>query len=477
MARPRAGRAGGERLPRLRARDPEVQAPDAHPRAPRAAPSATEERDRRATSRSELRDRASSSVGSRREPRVEPRSAAVDGAQPRSSASAVDELVAASGSLLHELLVEACARSSSTARTRSPRGVGRRARPAACSRSMRRWVASTKRPSSARQNARDLLVVGRDLDDRAQQRRRARRRARRCSPAPSRSSSPGSPSPENHTSACCEEQLVDLLGEPHQQLALVAEVEVEGGARDPGAAARSRSMLELGEGRALGAAAPRWRPARPPGPPGAWRWARPWPSAHASLAPDPSDLTGCQMRARLTAMASLLDLTTQGDVGTITDESQLSERHAHDPAAALRAVGAPELGVPHDRLRPRTASDWAAMPDADVRDQVLEPGSLLRRRGARHDAVLAASSMAYEGQSEEAFLTTQQVDEARHAQHFNRFYEQVARLRRDLRGAPRAGRADAQRGLHPALRRDARRGATAAASPTRATSRPRSTSS
>ena len=33
--------------------------------------------------------------------------------------------------------------------------------------------------------------------------------------------------------------------------------------------------------------------------------------------------------------------------------------------------------------------------------------------------------MAYESQSEEAFLTTQQVDEARHAQHFNRFYEQV----------------------------------------------------
>src|SRR5438132_11016616 len=36
--------------------------------------------------------------------------------------------------------------------------------------------------------------------------------------------------------------------------------------------------------------------------------------------------------------------------------------------------------------------------------------------------------MAYESQSEEAFLTTQQVDEARHAQHFNRFYEQVLGL-------------------------------------------------
>jgi ribonucleoside-diphosphate reductase beta chain len=36
--------------------------------------------------------------------------------------------------------------------------------------------------------------------------------------------------------------------------------------------------------------------------------------------------------------------------------------------------------------------------------------------------------MAYESQSEEAFLATQQVDEARHAQHFNRFYEQVLEI-------------------------------------------------
>jgi ribonucleoside-diphosphate reductase beta chain len=33
--------------------------------------------------------------------------------------------------------------------------------------------------------------------------------------------------------------------------------------------------------------------------------------------------------------------------------------------------------------------------------------------------------MAYEDQHEEAFLATQQVDEARHAQHFNRLYENV----------------------------------------------------
>jgi ribonucleoside-diphosphate reductase beta chain len=36
--------------------------------------------------------------------------------------------------------------------------------------------------------------------------------------------------------------------------------------------------------------------------------------------------------------------------------------------------------------------------------------------------------MAYESQHEEAFLCTQQVDEARHAQHFNNFYAQVLRV-------------------------------------------------
>ncbi len=36
--------------------------------------------------------------------------------------------------------------------------------------------------------------------------------------------------------------------------------------------------------------------------------------------------------------------------------------------------------------------------------------------------------MAYEDESEEAFLTTQQVDEARHAQFFDRFYREVIGL-------------------------------------------------
>src|SRR5206468_8667492 len=36
--------------------------------------------------------------------------------------------------------------------------------------------------------------------------------------------------------------------------------------------------------------------------------------------------------------------------------------------------------------------------------------------------------MAYEDQSEESYLTTQQVDEARHMQFFDRFYREVVGL-------------------------------------------------
>ena len=44
--------------------------------------------------------------------------------------------------------------------------------------------------------------------------------------------------------------------------------------------------------------------------------------------------------------------------------------------------------------------------------------------------------MAYEDEQEEAFLTTQQVDEARHMQFFDRFYREVVGMRR--RGHPRS---------------------------------------
>ncbi len=68
--------------------------------------------------------------------------------------------------------------------------------------------------------------------------------------------------------------------------------------------------------------------------------------------------------------------------------------------------------------------------------------------------------MAAEDKHEEAFLLTQQVDEARHAQHFNRLYEEVFAYRRLLRGSPGAGARGPQRRLLHAVRRPPRRAPT-----------------
>jgi ribonucleoside-diphosphate reductase beta chain len=93
------------------------------------------------------------------------------------------------------------------------------------------------------------------------------------------------------------------------------------------------------------------------------------------------------------SMASLLELTSQGDVGTISDESKLSQVKLMSPQQLYEFVGDAELG-----LEERVTTQFSGL------------------------------VVAYEDQSEEAFMTTQQADEARHAQHVNRFYEQVVGL-------------------------------------------------
>ena len=67
---------------------------------------------------------------------------------------------------------------------------------------------------------------------------------------------------------------------------------------------------------------------------------------------------------------------------------EASQRHADDAAAALRAVGAPELELPRDRLHARTAATGRRCTDGDARPDRLVPVVVLRRRGAGGDAVL-----------------------------------------------------------------------------------------
>jgi ribonucleoside-diphosphate reductase beta chain len=85
--------------------------------------------------------------------------------------------------------------------------------------------------------------------------------------------------------------------------------------------------------------------------------------------------------------------------------------------------------------------------DADLRERLAWNLSSFFVGEERVTTQFSGLVMAYESQSEEAFLTTQQVDEARHAQHFNRFYEQVLGLDGSFEDRLRRARED----LNPAF--------------------------
>jgi ribonucleoside-diphosphate reductase beta chain len=123
-------------------------------------------------------------------------------------------------------------------------------------------------------------------------------------------------------------------------------------------------------------------------------------------------------------MATLLDLTQQGDVGTITDERQLSQVKLMTPQQLYELWERQNwqtqtIDFAQDRR------DWAAL-DPELKDEMLWGLSSFFVGEERVTTQFSGLVMAYEDQAEEAFLTTQQVDEARHAQHFSRFYAEVA---------------------------------------------------
>src|SRR3989440_5133162 len=121
-------------------------------------------------------------------------------------------------------------------------------------------------------------------------------------------------------------------------------------------------------------------------------------------------------------MPSLLDLTSQGDVGTISDESKLSSVELMPPQQ-LYELWERQNWQSHTIDFTRDQLDWAEM-EEELRARLAWNLSSFFVGEERVTTQFSALVMAYESQSEEAFLATQQVDEARHAQHFNRSYEQ-----------------------------------------------------
>jgi ribonucleoside-diphosphate reductase beta chain len=122
-------------------------------------------------------------------------------------------------------------------------------------------------------------------------------------------------------------------------------------------------------------------------------------------------------------MASLLDLTVQGDVATISDESALPQIKLMSPLELYR-LWERQNWASHQIDLGADRRDWAALTEFE-REQMLYGLSAFFVGEERVTSEFAGLVLAAEDKHEEAFLLTQQVDEARHAQHFNRLYEEV----------------------------------------------------
>jgi len=122
-------------------------------------------------------------------------------------------------------------------------------------------------------------------------------------------------------------------------------------------------------------------------------------------------------------MAHLLDLTAQGDVGTLTDERQLASVKLMEPQQ-LYELWERQPWAAHTIDFAQDRADWTAISAAERAEVAFALSSFFIGE-ERVTTQLSGLVQAYEDQSEEAYLTTQQVDEARHAQHFNNFYGQV----------------------------------------------------
>jgi ribonucleoside-diphosphate reductase beta chain len=123
-------------------------------------------------------------------------------------------------------------------------------------------------------------------------------------------------------------------------------------------------------------------------------------------------------------MASLLELSQQGDVATIADDAYLK--------STLQLMGPQQLYELWERQQwqsqaielERDREDWAGFSD-EAKGEILWVLSSFFVGEERVTTQFSGLVMAYEDEQEEAFLTTQQVDEARHMQFFDRYYREV----------------------------------------------------
>lgn len=123
-------------------------------------------------------------------------------------------------------------------------------------------------------------------------------------------------------------------------------------------------------------------------------------------------------------MATLLDHAQQGDVATIGDDSQITSTLKLMDPQQLYELWERQHWSAHAIDLEQDKRDWAAMPDAE-RDDILWGLSSFFIGEERVTTQFSGLVMSYDDEREESFLTTQQVDEARHMQFFDRYYREV----------------------------------------------------
>jgi ribonucleoside-diphosphate reductase beta chain len=123
-------------------------------------------------------------------------------------------------------------------------------------------------------------------------------------------------------------------------------------------------------------------------------------------------------------MATLLDLTSQGDVATITDDAYLNRTLQLMKPQQLYELWERQQWQSQAIDLERDKEHWAELSEEDKEEHLWGLSSFFVGE-ERVTTQFSGLVMAYEDEQEEAFLTTQQVDEARHMQFFDRYYREV----------------------------------------------------
>ncbi len=125
-------------------------------------------------------------------------------------------------------------------------------------------------------------------------------------------------------------------------------------------------------------------------------------------------------------MATLEEMTQQGDPGTA---------HSEDQAGGLKLMTPQQLYELWERQHwqsqtidfTKDKEDWANLTESE-KDYMIWILSTFFIGEERVTTQFSGLVMSYADEHEESFLTTQQVDEARHMQFFDRFYREVIGL-------------------------------------------------